>query len=138
MGAIRTEGLVGAKFVEISFGSKDAPPVRNGDTIGSEPPIDFSDLLKKTNEILDSTKSTTSSLDSAANNLNSISAKINQGKGTLGALVNDKKVYNQLNATTTQAQAGAAAFHDNMQALQHNFLACAAFSINAAIAIRRI
>jgi outer membrane protein OmpA-like peptidoglycan-associated protein len=60
-------------------------------------------------------------LDSAADNLNSISAKINQGKGTLGALVNDKKVYNKLNAATTQAQAGAAAFQDNMQALQHNF-----------------
>jgi phospholipid/cholesterol/gamma-HCH transport system substrate-binding protein len=121
VGSIRTEGMVGAKFVEISFGSQDGPPIQNGDTIGSEPPIDFSDLLKKTNAILDSTKSTTSSLDAAAENLSSISTKINAGKGTLGALVNDKKVYNQLSATTTQVEAGATAFQDNMQALQHNF-----------------
>jgi len=121
VGSIRTEGLVGAKFVEISFGSGGAPPVKDGDTIGSEPPIDISDLIKKTNEILDSTKSTTSSLDSAAGNLNSISAKINGGKGTLGALVNDKKIYDQLSATISHAQTGATAFQDNMQALQHNF-----------------
>ena len=122
VGSIRTEGMVGAKFVEISFGSKEAPSVQDGDTIGSEPPIDFSDLLKKTNTILDSTQSMTSSLDSAALNLSSITEKINGGKGTLGALVNDKKVYSELDATTAEAHAGAAAFDDNMQALQHNFL----------------
>jgi outer membrane protein OmpA-like peptidoglycan-associated protein len=114
--------MVGAKFVEISFGSAEAPPVQDGDTIEGEPPVDFSDLLKKTSNILDSTQSTTGSLSSAADNLNSISAKINRGQGTLGAMVNDKQMYNQLNATTAQAEAGAAAFKDNMQALQHNFL----------------
>jgi phospholipid/cholesterol/gamma-HCH transport system substrate-binding protein len=122
VGAIRSEGLVGAEYVEISFGSKDAPPVQNGDTIGSEPPINIADLLKKTNAILDSTQSLTSSLDTAAQNLASVSTKINDGKGALGALLNDKQVYNQLNATTAQAKAGATAFQDNMQALQHNFL----------------
>jgi len=122
VGAIRSEGLVGAQYIEISFGSKDAPPVQDGDTIGSEPPINISDLLKKTNAILDSTQSMTSSLDTAAQNLASVSTKINDGKGTLGALLNDKQVYNELNATTAQAKAGATAFQDNMQALQHNFL----------------
>jgi phospholipid/cholesterol/gamma-HCH transport system substrate-binding protein len=122
VGSIRTEGMVGAKFVEISFGSADAPPVKDGDTIAGEPPIDFSDLLKKTNTILDSTQSFTASLSSAAQNLDAISGKINGGQGSLGKLVNDKEMYNQLNATAAQAQAGAAAFKDNMQALQHNFL----------------
>jgi phospholipid/cholesterol/gamma-HCH transport system substrate-binding protein len=122
VGSIRTEGMVGAKFVEISFGSQGAPPVKDGDTIAGEPPIDFSDLMKKTNTILDSTQSFTSSLSTAAENLDSISAKINGGQGSIGQLVNDKEIYNQLNATAAQAQAGAAAFKDNMQALQHNFL----------------
>jgi phospholipid/cholesterol/gamma-HCH transport system substrate-binding protein len=121
VGSIRTEGLVGGKFVEISFGSNGSPSVQDGDMIGSEPPIDFSDLLKKTNTILDSTKSMTGSLDTAAGELASIGAKVDQGKGTLGALVNNKNVYDELNATATQAQAGATALNDNMQALQHNF-----------------
>ncbi len=122
VGAIHSEGLVGAEYVEISFGSPEAPPVKDGDTIGSEPPIDFSDILKKTNAILDSTGSLTSNLNTVAENLSSITTKINEGKGSIGALVNDKDVYKQINATTTQAEAGAAAFKDNMQALQHNFL----------------
>src|SRR5882672_1642602 len=36
---IRSEGLVGDKFVEISFGSEQAPKVKNGDTIQGEPPL---------------------------------------------------------------------------------------------------
>jgi phospholipid/cholesterol/gamma-HCH transport system substrate-binding protein len=122
VGAIHSEGLVGAEYVEISFGSEDAPPVKDGDTIGSEPPIDFSDLLKKTNAILDSTGSLTTNMNLVAENLGSITTKIKGGQGSLGALVNDKSMYKELYATTTQAQAGAAAFKDNMQALQHNFL----------------
>ncbi len=122
VGSIRSEGLVGAQYVEISFGSNDAPSVQDGDTIASEPPIDFSDILKKTNTILDSTSSMTGNLNTVAENLSQITSKINDGRGSLGQLVNDKQMYKQLNETTTQAAAGATAFKDNMQALQHNFL----------------
>src|SRR5882672_5483255 len=54
LAAIRTEGLVGDQFVEITFGSPDAASVKNGDTIGAEPPLQISDMIKKTNAILDS------------------------------------------------------------------------------------
>jgi hypothetical protein len=53
--------------------------------------------------------------EGAADNMKSISAKINQGQGTVGALINDKSIYRQ-------ASAGAAAFNDDMEALKHNFL----------------
>ena len=53
---IRSEGLVGDKFVEISFGSDQSPKVGDGDMIQGEPPLQISDLLNKTNEVLDSTK----------------------------------------------------------------------------------
>jgi outer membrane protein OmpA-like peptidoglycan-associated protein len=55
-------------------------------------------------------------------NLKAISSKINEGEGTLGALVNDRKMYDQLNAATNQANKGAAAFQDNMDAMKHNWL----------------
>jgi outer membrane protein OmpA-like peptidoglycan-associated protein len=51
-----------------------------------------------------------------------ISTKVNQGQGTMGALINDKKMYQQASAATAQASAGAAAFKDDMDALKHNFL----------------
>jgi phospholipid/cholesterol/gamma-HCH transport system substrate-binding protein len=120
--AIQTEGLLGNKYVEISFGSGDAPKVADGATIGSMPPQDISDVIKKTNEILDTTKLTMGNMQESMDNLKAISSKINQGEGTIGALINDRKMYDQLNAATNQAKQGAAAFQDNMDALKHNWL----------------
>jgi outer membrane protein OmpA-like peptidoglycan-associated protein len=65
----------------------------------------------------------------ATAHLNSVSSKIDSGQGTVGALVNDKALYRNLEQTTTtldatmvQAQAGVTDFKDNMEALKHNFL----------------
>lgn len=113
--AIKTEGILGSKYVEISFGSSEAERVNHGDTIGSEPPLDIADLIKKTNEILDASKN-------ATDNLQSISGKINRGEGTVGALINDKSIYQEAKAATAEAKAGAAGFRDNMEALKSNFL----------------
>jgi phospholipid/cholesterol/gamma-HCH transport system substrate-binding protein len=112
--AIKSEGLLGDKYVEVSFGSKDAQRLADGDTIGSEPPMDISDLIKKTDQILDTAQGAVQNVEGAAGNLKSISSKVDQGKGTVGALVNDNKLYNQVNA-------GAIAFQEDMEALKHNF-----------------
>jgi phospholipid/cholesterol/gamma-HCH transport system substrate-binding protein len=111
---IRSEGLVGDKFVEISFGSEQAPKVKNGDTIQGEPPLQISDLLNKTSEVLDTTKGAIDNVNQTASNLNSITTKINQGQGSIGALINDKKIYQNVNAGTN-------AFKEDMEALKHNF-----------------
>jgi len=57
-----------------------------------------------------------------------VSAKIDSGQGTVGALVNDRQLYNNLEQTTTtlhdtmlQAQTGVTDFQENMEALKHNF-----------------
>jgi phospholipid/cholesterol/gamma-HCH transport system substrate-binding protein len=113
--AIKAEGLVGDKYVEISFGSTNAPSVENGDVIRSEPSLDISDLMKKANGLLDTAGGAMEELDTTVTNLKSISSKINQGSGTVGALVNDKSAFNSINA-------GATAFQENMEALKHNFL----------------
>jgi phospholipid/cholesterol/gamma-HCH transport system substrate-binding protein len=69
--SIKTEGLLGDKYVEISFGSPKAEPVGNYDTIASETPKDMTEETR---------------------------------------------------ALTNEAGQGLAAFRDNMEALQHNFL----------------
>src|SRR5436305_13574924 len=114
MATIRSEGLVGDKFVEISFGSEQSPKVGDGDMIQGEPPLQISDLLNKTNEVLDSTKGAIENVNDTTNNLKSITNKIDQGQGTVGALINNKKIYQNVNA-------GAAAFQEDMEALKHNF-----------------
>jgi outer membrane protein OmpA-like peptidoglycan-associated protein len=113
--AIKSEGLVGDKFVEISFGSAAGQSVKDGEVIASAPPLDISDLFKKTNQVLDEAQDAVRSASGAAANLESISAKADQGKGTLGAFINDKTVYQQ-------AREGATAFQEDMEALKHNFL----------------
>jgi len=40
---IKTEGLLGDKYVEVSFGSEKAGSIESGDTIKGETPVDFSD-----------------------------------------------------------------------------------------------
>src|SRR5262245_19309353 len=112
--SILTEGLLGSKYVSISYGSKTSESVQDGDTIRSEPPVDFSDIIAKSSEILDSTKST-------MQNLESISKKVDRGQGTMGRLVNDKQIYESMNKTVAEAQAGVESFHENMSALKKNW-----------------
>jgi phospholipid/cholesterol/gamma-HCH transport system substrate-binding protein len=127
--AIETEGLLGNEYVSISFGSAQALNVKDDDTIASLPPLVIADLMKKADGILDSSQEALANVTVATANLGSITGKINQGQGTIGALVNDKKIYTQLDETTaglrdtvSHAQAGVTSFQENMDAMKSNFL----------------
>src|SRR6202521_453871 len=127
--AIETEGLLGNEYVSISFGSAQALDVKDDDTIASQPPLVIADLMKKADGILDTSQEALDNVTVATANMSSISGRINQGQGTIGALVNDKKIYTQLDQTTVglrdtvnHAQAGVADFQENMEAMKQNFL----------------
>jgi phospholipid/cholesterol/gamma-HCH transport system substrate-binding protein len=127
--SIQTEGLLGNQYLAVSFGSSGHAEVRDGETIQSEPPLEMADLLRKTNGILDSSQEAVQNITMATAHLNSVSTKIDSGQGTVGALVNDKQLYSDLEQTTTtlhatmlQAQTGVTDFQENMEALKHNFL----------------
>jgi len=127
--AIETEGLLGNEYVSISFGSAKGLNVKDDDTIASEPPLVIADLIKKADGILDTSQQALDNVTVVTANLSSISGKINHGQGTIGALVNDKKIYTQLDQTTVglrdtvnHAQVGVAAFQENMEAMKQNVL----------------
>ncbi|MEP7353670.1 MAG: MlaD family protein [Acidobacteriota bacterium] len=113
--AIKSEGLLGDKYIEISFGSAAAEQLKGGETLASQPPLDISDLLDKTNGILDTTQAALQNIQGATVNINEITAKINGGQGTMGALVNDKTIYKEAAASVT-------AFREDAEALKSNFL----------------
>jgi phospholipid/cholesterol/gamma-HCH transport system substrate-binding protein len=126
--SIETEGVLGNQFVAISFGSAGQAEVADGETIQSAPPLELGALLTKANAILDSSQQAIVNTTAATAHLNSVSAKIDSGQGTVGALVNDRQLYNNLEQTTTtlhdtmlQAQVGVTDFQENMEALKHNF-----------------
>jgi phospholipid/cholesterol/gamma-HCH transport system substrate-binding protein len=127
--SIETAGVLGNQFVAISFGSAGQAEVKDGEIIESEPPLVVADMLKKASGILDSSQQAIQNTTEVTEHLKAISAKIDSGQGTVGALVNDKQLYGNLEQTTTtlhdtmlQAQTGVTDFQENMEALKHNFL----------------
>jgi phospholipid/cholesterol/gamma-HCH transport system substrate-binding protein len=126
--SIETSGVLGNQYMAISFGSAGQAEVKDGEIIQSEPPLEMSDLFKKTSGILDSSQLAIQNATLATEHLNSVSAKIDSGQGTVGALVNDKQLYSNLEQTTAtlhetmaQAEVGVTDFQENMEALKHNF-----------------
>jgi phospholipid/cholesterol/gamma-HCH transport system substrate-binding protein len=127
--SIETAGVLGNQYLAITFGSSGQAEVKDGEIIASEPPLAMADLLKKTNGILNDSQQAIQNVTKATTHLNSVSAKIDSGQGTVGSLVNDKQLYNNLEQTSTmmqatmlQAQTGVTDFQENMEALKHNFI----------------
>jgi len=113
--SIQSEGLLGDKYVDVSFGSVDAKRLESGETIESAATADISDLFLKANQLLDTGQGALENIQAATDNINLITAKINTGRGTIGQLINDTTLYKQ-------ATAGVTAIHEDADALQHNFL----------------
>jgi phospholipid/cholesterol/gamma-HCH transport system substrate-binding protein len=127
--SIQTEGLLGNQYVSVAFGSPNKPGVQDGQTIASVPPFEMSALLDKANSVVTQGQKAMAEITQVATHLNSVSTKIDDGTGTVGKLVNDKEMYNNLNETATtakvavgSAQKGIVDFQENMEALKHNFL----------------
>ena len=127
--SIQTEGLLGNQYLAISFGSADKAELKDGDTISSIPPLEMSALLDKANGLLGQSQAAMVNITALSDHLKSVSAKIDSGNGTVGALVNDRALYNNLDQTAANAKtavssadAGIKDFQDNMEALKHNFL----------------
>lgn len=134
--SIQTEGLLGNQFISVSFGSEGKPDVKDGDTIGSVAPLEMAAILDKADAMLDTAKVAMNNVNQITEHLNSVTSKIDKGNGTVGALINDRSLYNNLDQTTSNlnqtsvsaknavgsAQKGIADFSENMEALKHNFL----------------
>ncbi len=113
--SVKSDGLMGDKYVEISFGSVDAPGLKNGDTIGGQPPVDISDIVAQTGAIMAKANVAVKNISETAGNLDAITESVRQGKGTAGELINNDAVYKKMEAAATDLQ-------ENMEALKHNFL----------------
>ena len=72
-------------------------------------------MVAKADQLLDTAQGAVQNVRGATENIAAITGKINQGRGTVGALVNDKAMYRQ-------ATAGVTALHEDAEALKHNFL----------------
>lgn len=84
--SIETEGLVGKKIVAITPGSSDAAEVTSGGVIKSKTPRNITKIIEETESVMGYMKDLT-------RDFSEIFAKVNQGKGSIGKLVNDEELY---------------------------------------------
>ena len=81
---IRTIGLLGDKYIEISAGSPQAAILTPGSIIPSADPIDYEALLGESGDIMNNVLETT-------NSLRSVLASIERGEGLLGQMVKNRE-----------------------------------------------
>ncbi len=101
--SINMTSLLGTTYVGLTFGSPNSSILAEGGVIPSLAPVDFNTLISKVDIAIDTINNQLLDYDdkikSILTNLNSVVSNIASSKGTVGRLVNDPKVYNELNST---------------------------------------
>ena len=113
--AIGSSGIIGDKILNISQGTSNALSVKDGQSLASIEPIE-------TDAILASIKVTAGNAEIISYQLASMLLKINSGKGTLGRLIQDTTIAENLNQTIINMKKGTKGLDENMEAAKHNFL----------------
>jgi phospholipid/cholesterol/gamma-HCH transport system substrate-binding protein len=90
---INTLGLLGEKYLEISPGTQDAGFLEDKDVVVGSDPVPMEEVTKSMKELSDSAKAITSSAGV-------ILGRLENGEGTVGKLLAEDDVYNDLKATT--------------------------------------
>lgn len=79
---IRTQGVLGDKFIELSGEGSDGAPLPPGSLIASVDPVDYESLLSGGGEMVQN-------ITEAADSLNALLESVKQGKGLLGTAVSE-------------------------------------------------
>jgi phospholipid/cholesterol/gamma-HCH transport system substrate-binding protein len=87
--SIRSLGLLGDKYVDISVGSPKASVMKDGDSFKNMPTPEFSNVLNKASTGIES-------LNTVIDQLRVVMADVSQGQGTLGLMLKDPKLYHDM------------------------------------------
>ena len=113
--AIGSEGIIGDRLLVITQGSSDAPMVKDGQQLVSTEPIETDAIMANLN---------VSSWNAGiiTEQLAEIMTKINSGNGTLGRLIQDSTIAENINETIANLKKSSKGLDENMEAAKHNFL----------------
>lgn len=113
--AVGSEGLIGDRLLVISQGSADAPLARNGEGLSSIEPVEMDNIMA-------SVEVSAAYFEVITQQLAEIMVKINSGNGTLGRLIQDSTIAENLNQTIVNLKKSSKGLDENMEAVKHNFL----------------
>jgi len=114
---------MGDKLIVVAPGGiNSTQQVQNGDKLTTVPPVDVDKIIAKMTRVIDN-------VDEMTGDLSEIVAKVNNGKGSIGRLLNSDKLSKDLEGTVKQAQTTMKNVHqtsstlnEDLTAAQHNFL----------------
>lgn len=112
---IGSEGLIGDRLVTISNGSSTAKSAPDGAVLESTEPIE-------TDAIMASLQVTADNAAVATEEIAEILYKVNNGNGTLGRLINDDEIAENIDQTIVNLKKSSKGLEQNMEAAKHNFL----------------
>lgn len=128
--AIGSEGLIGDRLLIITQGTYNAPVAKEGQQLASIEPIE-------TDAIITSLHVTAANAAVITAQLAEIMTNINHGKGTLGRLIQDKTIAENINQTIVNLKQSSKGLDENMEAAKHNFLLKGYFNKKAKAAAQK-
>ncbi|HEV2833069.1 MAG TPA: MlaD family protein [Hanamia sp.] len=106
---LSTDGLIGNKIIEIYGGTLTSGEIESGDII-------VTDKLLSTDAMMNTLSQNNDNLLRITNDFKIISSRLVKGEGSIGKLLTDETMVNQINATTLTLQNAAR----NLEKLSHN------------------
>jgi len=94
---LSTAGVLGETYVDIDSSAAKGPEVTNGDTLPAQNQPQLEDVVR-------ASQGTLQNMDSLLKRVDRIMTFIESGQGSIGKMIYDNGLYNQLNATVAQVQ----------------------------------
>jgi phospholipid/cholesterol/gamma-HCH transport system substrate-binding protein len=113
--AIGSAGIIGDRVLIITQGSPDASQAKEGQQIGSKEPVE-------SDAIMASLQVTADNAMIVSDQLAEIMIKLNSGDGTLGRLIQDSTIAENINQTILNLKRSSKGLDENMNAAKENFL----------------
>ena len=90
---LSTDGLIGSKIIEIYGGSLKTEEIEEGDILSA-------DIMLSTDDMMNTLAKNNDNFLAITNDLKVITGRITEGKGSIGKLMNDETLADQVNATS--------------------------------------
>jgi phospholipid/cholesterol/gamma-HCH transport system substrate-binding protein len=112
---IGSSGIIGDRILIITQGSNEAPLAKDGEEIASKEPVEPDAIMERMQITADNAAI-------ISFNLAEIMIKINSGQGTLGRLIQDTAIAENINKTILNLRSSSKGLNENMNAAKENFL----------------
>lgn len=118
---IVTEGVVGAKVVEITPGRSNAPALADRGFIAVERPVEIADLLRDARTSLKRVDAVAAAAEQGLGEVNSIASSIRKGEGSVGKFMQDDEAYRKLVALSERGERTLNDLEENLAALKRTW-----------------